>query len=62
LRAEPFLAFKGKPVDRAVSELTTILGMNADKNQFRANVLSVLFAVSALALLWSIIAWVVVID
>jgi len=62
LRAEPFLAFRGKPMDRAVSELATILDKNADKNQFRANVLSVLFAVSALALLWSIIAWIVVIE
>jgi hypothetical protein len=62
LRAEPFLAFRGKPIDDALSELASILDKNASKNQKRMNALSILFAVSAVALLWSIIAWIVVIE
>jgi hypothetical protein len=62
LRAEPFMALEGDPVDSAISELATILDKNADKNQGRINWLFILFAASALALLWSIIAWIVVIE
>jgi hypothetical protein len=62
LRSKTFLAFKGKKADEAVSELADILDSNALKNQRRVNIMSLLFAVSTLALLWSIIAWIVVTE
>jgi hypothetical protein len=62
LRSGTFAAFKGKASDEVLTELADIVDVNTDTNQTRINILNLLFAISALTLLWSIIAWIVVIE
>jgi hypothetical protein len=62
LLGKAYMDRRGLPIQKALESLASLLELNADKNQRRATVLSILFAVSAIALLWSIIAWIVVIE
>ena len=62
LRSGNFEKFAGMEVAVVRSDLADTLHSNADINQQRLNALYVLFSVSAVSLVWSIIAWIVVID
>src|SRR5579863_2285763 len=62
LRGESFNAFLGEPARKAIASLAGFIDGSVEKNQRRLNIMSLLFVVSALALLWSIIAWIVVIE
>jgi hypothetical protein len=62
LRGESFNAFLGEPARKAISALAGFIDKGVENNQRRLNIMSFLFVLSALALLWSIIAWIVVIE
>lgn len=62
LRAGNFDQFAGMDFVRVRSDLADILSENANENQRRIGRLYLLFSISATSLVWSIIAWIVVID
>ena len=62
LNVDAFEAIERKTYVHAIKRLTVIKGKSTRDNQSRLDVLSYLFLVSSVALLWSIIAWIVVIE
>jgi hypothetical protein len=62
LRSKVFQAYAGFPIADALSGLAGAQEDDSSWNDNRLNALYVLFTVAAVAMLWSIIAWIVVIE
>ena len=62
LRSASFDAYEGEPADDVISALAGLLESNMDQNQKRIDSMSRVFTISAILLLISIIAWIVVIE
>lgn len=62
LRGDTFRAFQTTPGTRIKDTLAVTIEKQVDSNEFRMNVMSWFFGISSLALLWSIVAWIVVIE
>jgi hypothetical protein len=62
LRSEVFQAYAGTPIANAMSGLAGEHEKNIKHNDTRLSILYVLFSGAALAMLWSIIAWIAVIE
>jgi hypothetical protein len=62
IRPEALTAYAHEPVKRTRTLVTEALLTVSIATQRRLTVMSILFAVSALALLWSIVAWIIVIE
>ena len=62
LDSKNFAAVKGQDFDSMLSDLANAHEENAVENKGRLNMLYILFAVSAFAMLWSIVAWITIIE
>jgi hypothetical protein len=62
LNSASFTAVEGQDYDRILSDLSNACEENAAENQNRLNGLYILFSVSAFAMLWSIVAWITIIE
>jgi hypothetical protein len=62
LNSSNFSAVQGQGFDKMLSDLASVHEENAIENRNRLNILYIVFAVSALAMLWSIIAWITIIE
>jgi hypothetical protein len=62
LRGKFLEAYEGEPIDKVLWAVAGLLEANMDTNQKRIDWMSRLFAIAAIAMLWSIVAWIVVIE
>jgi hypothetical protein len=62
LKSKVFQAYAGTPIAETMSGLAGENENNIEWNDIRLSILYTLFSVAALAMLWSIIAWIVVIE
>src|SRR5207248_272202 len=62
LNVKAFQSLVDMPTSEALNSLSFFQAESAERNQAKLDRLSFLFVASSVALLWSIIAWIVVIE